>query len=47
MAAKDAYSKEVFSKTPITGYRRQPNITNFIIRAKVPDGNHLNEKQGL
>ena len=44
MTAKDTYLKEVFPKTPFTGYRRQPNIRNFIIRAKVPDGNHLKRK---
>ena len=36
MTAKNTYLAEVFKRPPITAYRRQPNLRNFLIRAKVP-----------
>ena len=35
MTAQDPYLAEVFSEPPLTAYRRQKNIRNHIIRAKV------------
>ena len=44
MASKDSYMAEVFKKTSLTAYRRQPNLRNWLIRAKVPNGTNLKRK---
>ena len=36
MISQDTYLKEVFAQPPLTAFRRQQNIRNFIIKAKVP-----------
>ena len=36
MVQKDLYIAEVFTRPPLTAYRRQPNIRNHLIRAKLP-----------
>jgi hypothetical protein len=36
MTAQDPYLASVFPQPPLTAYRRQRNIRNYIIRAKVP-----------
>ena len=43
MVARDTYMGEVFERPPITAYRRQPNLRNYLIRAKVP--NNTREKK--
>ena len=35
MVHKNSYLAEVFTKPPLSAYRRQPNIGNYLIRAKV------------
>ena len=37
MVARDAYMGEVFKRPPITAYRRQANLRNYLVRAKVPN----------
>ena len=44
MSTNDSYMAEVFKKPPLTAYRRQPNLRNWLIRAKVPNGNHQKRK---
>ena len=41
MVHKNSYLSEVFTRPPLTSYRRQPNIRNYLIRAKLPE----NEKK--
>ena len=36
MVVQDEYLKNVFKEPPLTAYKRQKNIKDFIIRAKVP-----------
>ena len=36
MTSQDSYLKEVFKEPPLTAYRRQLNLRNHLIRAKVP-----------
>ena len=36
MVHKNSYLGEVFTRPPLTAYRMQPNIRNYIIRAKLP-----------
>ena len=36
MVSKNKYLAEVFKRPPLTAYRRQPNLRNLLIRAKVP-----------
>ena len=36
MTASDPYLKEVFPEPPLTAYKRQKNVRDYIIRAKVP-----------
>ena len=36
MKSQDTYLNEVFAKPPLTVFRRQQHIRNFIIKAKVP-----------
>ena len=35
MVYKNSYIAEVFTRPPISAYRRQPNIRNYLIRAKL------------
>ena len=44
MVSRDTYLGEVFKETPMTAYRRNPNLRNFLIRAKVPQ-NQDNRRQ--
>ena len=44
MVSRDTYLGEVFKETPVTAYRRNPNLRNFLIRAKVPK-NQDNRRQ--
>ena len=45
---RDSYIKEVFPRPPLTAYRRQPNLRNLLIRAKVPkNGNSRRETKGM
>ena len=37
MVSQDPYLSEVFSQPPLTAFRRQKNVRDHIIRAKVPD----------
>ena len=47
MVKNNSYLAEVFPGVPLTGYRRQPNIRNKLIRAKVPTGTRIQrETQG-
>ena len=36
MVNQDPYLSEVFSQPPLTAYKRQKNIRDLLIRAKVP-----------
>ena len=36
MISQDSYRKEVFSQPPLTAFRRQQNLRNFLIKSKVP-----------
>ena len=36
MVHKNSYLAEVFTRPPLTAYRMQPNIRNYLIRAKLP-----------
>ena len=36
MTSEDMYLKEVFPEPPLTAFRKQRNIKDHIIRAKVP-----------
>jgi hypothetical protein len=36
MVATDQYVAEVFPEPPLTAFRRQKNIREYLIRAKVP-----------
>ena len=36
MVSQDSYLKKCFPKPPLTAFRRQTNIRNFLIRSKVP-----------
>ena len=36
MVHKNSYLAEVFTRPPLTAYRRQPNLRNYLIRAKLP-----------
>ena len=38
---------EVFTRPPLTAYRRQPNIRNYLIRAKLPKKITEDEKKKL
>ena len=44
MANKNSYLKEVFPRPPITAYKRQPNLRNLLVRAKVPK-NGINKRK--
>ena len=35
MVYKNSYLAEVFTRPPLRSYRRQPNIRNYLIRAKL------------
>ena len=35
MVVKNKYLGQVFPRPPLTGYRRQPNIRSFIVRASI------------
>ena len=37
MVSQDQYLAKVFPQPPLTGFKRQPNIRNHLIRAKLPD----------
>ena len=37
MTSKDSYLAEVFKKPPLIAYKRQKNIRQHVIRAKVPN----------
>ena len=37
MVNQDQYLAEVFEQPPLTGFKRQPNIRNHLIRAKLPN----------
>ena len=41
MVHNNSYLAEVFTRPPLTAHRRQPNITNLLIRAQLPN----NEKK--
>ena len=47
MTLSSPYMKEVFPEPPLTAYRRQKNISDFIIRAKIPPKpqNHPHRKK--
>ena len=37
MIQRNNYLAEVFERPPVTVYRRQPNIRNYLVRAKLPN----------
>ena len=41
---KDSYLGEVFPRPPIIAYRRQPNLRNLLVRAKVPKNSENKRK---
>ena len=43
MVHKHSYLANVFSRPPLTAYRKQPNIRNYLIGAKLPK----NEKKKI
>ena len=47
MTIKNSYLKVVFKTTPLTGYRRQPNIRNLLIKAKVPSNYNKGNIKGM
>ena len=48
MVNRNSYLKEVFPRPPITAYKRQPNIRNLLVRAKVPkNGNTTRKLKGM
>ena len=44
MVSRNSYLKEVFPRPPITAYKRQPNIRNLLVRAKVPKNSNQTRK---
>ena len=40
MNNQDCYLAEVFEEPPLTGYKRQKNLREYLIRAKIPNSNH-------
>ena len=47
MTTKNSYLKEVFKTTPLTGFRRQPNLRNLLIKAKVPSNYNKRNIKGM
>ena len=48
MVNRNSYLKEAFPRPPITAYKRQPNIRNLLVRAKVPkNGNTARKLKGM
>ena len=47
MATQDPYLEEVFPQPPLTAYKRQKNISDYIIRAKVPPNNIIRPRRML
>ena len=45
MKTSDPYLSEVFPNPPIVAYKRQKNIKNFLIRAKIPSKQKYNPKR--
>ena len=46
MITMDPYMREVFPEPPLTAYKRQKNIKDYIVKAKVPQPNQR-EKEKL
>ena len=47
MATYDSYLKQVYPEPPITAYKRQQNIKDKVIRAKLPPNNCIHQKRKL
>ena len=47
MVNRDNYLSEVFPEPPITGFRRQNNLKNFLIKSKVPNAPKNHEERKL
>ena len=45
MAKNDQYLSEVFPQPPITGFRRQQNLKNFLIKTNIPDLPKVHEQR--
>ena len=45
MVSNDTHMAEVFERPPVTAYRKQPNIRNALIRAKVPQNSRPRRTQ--
>ena len=47
MVAQEQYPEEVFPEPPLISYKRQPNVRESIIRAKVPPERQARELKGM
>ena len=47
MVSQDSYLKKCFPKPPLTAFRRQTNIRNFLIRSKFPPPPEIYPKRNL
>ena len=47
MVKGDNYLLKVFPEPPITGFRRQKNLKNFLIKSKIPSAPKLHEERKL
>jgi hypothetical protein len=47
MAFMDQHMKEVFPQPPLTAFKRQKNLRDMLIRAKVPEPKRLYEKRSM
>jgi hypothetical protein len=47
MISQNSYLKEVFDQPPLTAFRRQQNLRNFLIKSKVPPPPDIHQKRFL
>ena len=47
MASRDAYLSKVFKRPPLIAFKRQKNLRENLIKAKVPDSQKTYPKQNL
>ena len=47
MISQDSHLKQCFPKPPLTAYKRQSNIRNFLIKSKIPPPPELYPKRNL
>ena len=47
MISRDAYLKEVFPEPPLTAFKRQRNLKDMLIRAKIPEKAKRNQERSI